>query len=273
MKKIFFTAIVILLLAGCVKTPTSYFKSEVSSQAVKHAISTQDEISAGDKENQENQNVNININKQQPEVIEEPEIGNSEIPKTFDQNIAFAPQAPFGIWDEVHEEACEEASMIMVARYIKGQNLNEQIMAEEIQKLVTWEENNGYKVDLTAQETVEVLRDYFGIKAHVVADTSVEAIKSYLANGKLIIIPAAGRLLGNPYFQTPGPIYHMLVLRGYDRNDFITNDPGTKRGEAFKYDYQTLIYAIHDWDHTLEAGGMQEEEINSTRKVIIVVEK
>ena len=87
----------------------------------------------------------------------------------------------------------------------------------------------------------------------------------------MIIIPAAGRLLGNPYFQTPGPIYHMLVIRGYNATEFITNDPGTKRGDGFKYKYQTLINAIHDWDHQRAEGGMTDEEMAQGNKVMIVV--
>ena len=36
-------------------------------------------------------------------------------------------------------------------------------------------------------------------------------IKEFLMAGKLVIVPAAGRQLGNPYYKAPGPVYHMLV--------------------------------------------------------------
>ena len=130
---------------------------------------------------------------------------------------------------------------------------------------------NNYKVDVTAQETANILADYFGITAQIAEQVTVENIKKELIKGNLIIIPAAGRLLGNPNFQTPGPIYHMLVIRGFNETEFITNDPGTKRGEGFKYKYQTLINAIHDWDHSLAEDGMTEKDINQGKKVMIII--
>lgn len=62
-------------------------------------------------------------------------------------------------------------------------------------------------------------------------------------------------MLGNPYFTPPGPIYHMLVIKGYNLTEFITNDPGTRRGADYVYSYQTLMKAIHDWNNgNVESG-------------------
>jgi hypothetical protein len=96
-----------------------------------------------------------------------------------------------------------------------------------------------------------------------------------LVSGKLVIIPAAGRLLGNPNFSGQGPIYHMLVVRGFDNKtgEFITNDPGTRKGEGYRYKYSVLINAIHDWSHKLSVDGMTDQEIASTIKAIVIVEK
>lgn len=267
--------IALIFLTGCVSDSTSSFSNtEVNNGDIKK-ISQPTSTEHIDQENEEFEEIKEPETSQvnDRELVDDKTevIKQTELPKTFDQKVLFVPQAPFANWDELHKEACEEAAMIIAAKYFQGQNLNEQIMEEEIQKLVQWEQDNGYKIDLTANETSQVLKDYFGLSATVVADVSVEAIKKYLTEGKLIIVPAAGRLLNNPYFRTPGPIYHMLVIRGYDRNEFITNDPGTKRGEGFKYKYQTLINAIHDWDHELAKEGMTEEEMNSGKKVIIVV--
>lgn len=43
----------------------------------------------------------------------------------------------------------------------------------------------------------------------------------------------------------------MLVITGFDdaKNIFITNEPGTRRGESFAYDQQKLFAAIHDWNN------------------------
>ena len=205
-------------------------------------------------------------------VDEEP---STTMPSTVDWPVLFASQAPFGVWDELHGEACEEASMIMAVKYFSKKLLTAHIMEQEILDLASWEEGNGYKIDVTANETVEILEKYFSTKAELVTEVNVERMKQELAAGNLIIIPAAGRELGNPYFQNPGPIYHMLVIRGYDSaaGVFITNDPGTKRGEGYRYKYQTLISAIHDWSHSRAEGGMTDDEMAQGRKIMIVVSK
>lgn len=195
----------------------------------------------------------------------------AQIPDKFSLNILFAQQAPFGNWDAVHEETCEEASMIMIDRYLKHQPLNEQIMEEELQKLLQWEQEHGYKLDLTAQETVDVLQEYFGVTARLSKNVTIDQIKYELSQNKPIIIPAAGRALGNPNFKYPGPIYHMLVIKGYDNSKFITNDPGTRKGNNYVYPSDRLINAIHDWNPAL-AGKMTEADMLKGEKVIVVVD-
>ena len=86
--------------------------------------------------------------------------------------------------------------------------------------------------------------------------------------GNLIILPTAGRVLENPYFTPPGPIYHNLVLIGYDdqKEIFYTNDPGIMSGNSFKYSYQNIIDSVADWNYELGT-------INSERRVMIIVKK
>jgi len=198
---------------------------------------------------------------------------NSETPNFLDYPVLFASQAPYGVWDPLHQEACEEASMIMADVYFNKKPLSSHLMEQAILDLVKWEEENNYQVDVSAEETVEILKEYFNLSAELTTEVTVEKIKKELALGKLVIVPAAGRELGNPYFHEPGPIYHMLVIRGYDEKnqEFITNDPGTKRGEGFRYQYKKMLSAVHDWNHDLAEGGMTDEEINQGRKVIIIV--
>ncbi|MEK7496957.1 MAG: C39 family peptidase [Patescibacteria group bacterium] len=164
--------------------------------------------------------------------------------------IPFTPQAPYAKWDALHQEACEEASMIMVAEYFK-QNKKLQLPADyaekEILKLVTWEEKNVYTMDVTASEVVKILKDYFNLEAKVVP-YNVSVLRAALLKKQPVLIPAAGRKLGNPYFHRPGPLYHMLVIKGFQGNEFITNDPGTKRGENFRYTEKILNKAVHDWN-------------------------
>lgn len=198
----------------------------------------------------------------------------AEIPNAYTLKIAFAQQAPFGNWDALHEEACEEASMIMADRYFRQLPLDEAVMETELQKLIKWETDRGYKVDLTAQETVDVLKNYFGRSARLSTDVTVDQIKYEISQGRPVIIPAAGRLLGNPNFKAPGPIYHMLVIKGYNDSQFITNDPGTRKGNGYIYTYNQLMNAIHDWNPTLMTDGvMTDVNMAKGAKVIVVVDK
>lgn len=215
--------------------------------------------------------------EKKPEVEKKAEVGKVtkeiKISNTLDYPVPFVSQAPYAVWDDLHKEACEEAAIIMVAKYFNNEPLNAHTMEQAILSLVKWQQDNNYKVDLTASEARDIIISQFNLNAELITEVTIDRIKKELSEGKLIIIPAAGRKLGNPYFQTPGPIYHMLVIRGYDDYNFITNDVGTKRGEGFKYQYQKLIDAIHDWDHDLAEGGMTDDEIEQGRKVIIVVSK
>lgn len=201
------------------------------------------------------------------------EVITAEIPTKLILPVLFAQQAPFSNWNEAYQEACEEASMIMADRYFKNLPLNETIMKAEIDKLFDWQKTNNYKVDLTANETVKILGDYFDLPAEVSRQVSIDRIKLELFKGNLVIVPVAGRELKNPNFKQPGPIYHMLVIKGYDGDNFITNEPGTRKGDGFKYPYQRLLEAVHDWDHQLAEGGMTDEEMSRGERVMVIVKK
>jgi VanZ family protein len=215
---------------------------------------------AGNNENNnvgstDNQSGNININTSAP------------IPERVLIKVPFTPQAPMGVWDQFHEEACEEASIIMVKYFLDGKTLNKDIAESEIQKMIKFEITKyGDYVDSDARQMVTTAREFYGLNnLKVVYDFKKEDLKKYLAQGKPIIIPAAGQLLGNPNFKYPGPPYHALVMVGYDGNTIITNDPGTRKGEGYRYNIDTLYNAIHDFPGS-------RDKITEGRKAMIVVE-
>lgn len=191
------------------------------------------------------------------------------LPASTILDVPFTSQAPYADWDELHNEACEEASVIMINEYLSG-NTDETIPTTEaekqIQEMVAWEiETIGSHKDLTAQETVDFLaKDYLDIKNAKVYDFSIDAIKAKLSTGIPVIVPAAGRLLGNPNYKQPGPVYHMLVIKGYNDKNFITNDPGTRRGRSYEYTFERVEYAAHDWNGSAD-------NINSGPKVFFTL--
>jgi len=196
--------------------------------------------------------------------------------RVVDNKMTFFSQAPYELWDELHQEACEEASMIMVNYFKKEKKLDRHTMEQEILSLVSWQKENGYQVDITAQQVQNILQLYYNIESELSLNVSVDSMKEALDAGHVIIVPAAGRMLKNPYFSGRGPIYHMLVVRGYDENtkEFITNDPGTKRGEGFRYSYSRLLNAIHDWPKPGSVqGSVNDAEMEKGVPAMVIIQR
>ncbi len=192
---------------------------------------------------------------------------SSTIRAAVNWDVPFTSQAPLANWDELHQEACEEASVLMVLRYFQGKHIGSPEQANaEIERLVAVNEALGFPVDDTAAEIIILLQSQDPtLTATLLKNPTEKVLKEVLSEGKLVIVPVAGKQLGNPYFTAPGPRYHMLVVRGYTDNGYvITNDPGTKRGKEYAYRWDVFLNAIHDWN-----GG----DVESGEKVVVVVEK
>lgn len=174
----------------------------------------------------------------------------AKLPESFSIKVPFTTQAPLVNWDNAHEEACEEASLIMVHHFIDKTTIISKESAEaEIQDLLTYETENSYTVDVTVKELSQIAKGYYSLsKGRIETNPTIEKIKTEIAANRPIIIPAAGKMLGNPNFQNGGPNYHMLVITGYEGDEFIVNDPGTRKGENYRYKQDILFAAIHDWD-------------------------
>ena len=181
------------------------------------------------------------------ELRKEPE---SQLPESFTLDIPFICQAPLANWKPPFDQACEEAAVLTIDYYFQQKVVKPDIAAKEIQEIVNFETKNyNFGTSISAEQTAQLIRDYFGYKAEVRYDISLDDIKRELVKGNSVIAPAAGRMLGNPYFTPPGPVYHMLVIKGYTPDKFIVSDPGTRRGANFTYSYQVLEKAIHDWNN------------------------
>lgn len=203
--------------------------------------------------------------EQAPAPVEVP--AEAAIPASFNLAAPFTSQAPFANWDAVHEETCEEAAVYMVVAYYRGVagQIPPQTAEDELQGLVALEnEMFGFYQDTTALQTAYLAEKMYGNSAQVETDPTVESIKAHVAAGRPVIVPTAGRLLRNPNFSGDGPPYHMIVIRGYTETSFVTNDPGTRRGEEYVYDIGTVMNAMHDWTGSYET-------IESGPKAILVI--
>lgn len=189
-----------------------------------------------------------------------------ELPAEIQLNVPFTPQAPFGIWDADHNEACEEAALVMVNAYLDNEKLTPETADTQILRLIGWEELNGYKVDVDAHEMGQLAKDYLYKNYKIYYDDQVteKRIKNLLNKGYPVILPVAGQMLGNPYFRGEGPPYHVIVLIGYNETNFITHDPGTRNGESYEYSIDTIMNSIHDW-----TGSKQT--IKEGRKAMLIM--
>ncbi len=202
----------------------------------------------------------------EPETLDEPS-ETEELPLQFNLAVPFTSQAPGGDWSEPYQEACEEASLYMVHRYYEGDpsgSIDPATADAGIWEVVNFENALfGFYKDTTASQTAVLVEQMWGYeRVDVLEDPTVDEIKAHVAAGRPVIVPAAGRQLGNPFFTPPGPFYHMLVIKGYTEDTFITNDPGTRRGENYSYDFDVLMNAIHDWN---------DGDVENGKKVAIVM--
>lgn len=201
------------------------------------------------------------------------------LPATMEEinlDVPFSTQAPHANWALPYQEACEEASALLVHRFYTGENLTPDIADQELLKIIEWEKITlGYYEHTTVEETARILREYFGhAKVDVRYDFNLDDLKREVAAGRPLILPFAGRELGNPNYRQPGPVYHMLVVKGFTKDGrIITNDVGTRRGHNYVYDPQILFNAIHDapsggsvWNVTDPA-----QHIKTGRKAMIIV--
>lgn len=191
-----------------------------------------------------------------------------DVPSEINLAVPWMSQAPHANWDFPYQEACEEASMIMVDAFYKGRterlDINE--ADEAVKKLVAYQNDKyGDYKDTDVAQTAKIIKDYFGYKdVRVLSFKTTEDIKNILVRGYPVIIPFFGKALKNPNYRNDGPLYHMMVVKGYtDDGLFITGDPGTRKGEDYVYPYSRIIEAAHDWN-----GG---DVMNGAKLMIVVL--
>lgn len=183
----------------------------------------------------------------------------------------FIVQAPFADWDDPRQQdACEEASVIMAVKWSQGvTKISKSDALELILEIVTYEEEiYGSNKDTSIQDTFErIVKGYFDFEnASLVAVNSAQDLKDILQENVVVIMPANGKALNNPNFSGDGPDKHMLILKRYDadKDQFISNDPGTRNGENYPYSSKTIMNALQNYKTT---GAEGEPEPNA---VIVV---
>lgn len=167
--------------------------------------------------------------------------------------VPFTPQAPYGNWHQPWQDACEETSIAMVNNYYQNnftKKLNVAKAKNDINEIIKIKEGKwGKSLDENTTKVIDLINNFLPWEAKAIINPSLEDLKNEIDNNRPIIIPAYGKALKNPYFKNGGPEYHMLVISGYDndKNEFITQEPGTKYGLDFRYSFAIIMDAFHDY--------------------------
>lgn len=168
-------------------------------------------------------------------------------------NVPFTSQAPEGIWKRPWDMACEEATTAMIDLYYSGYDKEKIDVAkakENIMRLVRIENNYlGFNKDTNANQIVDIINKFLPWEARVVENPTLEQMRAELDAGRPLIAPTHARLLNNKYYNSGHLDYHVFVIIGYDDNtkEFIAHDPGTGKGLDYRYPYDTIMDALHDF--------------------------
>lgn len=203
----------------------------------------------------------------------EPVIKSPDFEVVINKNVPFLVQAPFADWqDPMQQDACEEASMIMIDAWVKNYELPKKDGLDKITKLSRYiDKIYGSSKDSSIEEIKEILGDYFKIeKTQLYYDTNLEEIKGLLKEGKVLIVGVNGQTIGNEHFSGIGPLNHMVVLIGYDEEtrNFLAHDPGTRHGKEYRYPYENFVESIRNYKSSAEISDRNEQ-----RKVVLAIAK
>lgn len=164
--------------------------------------------------------------------------------------VPFSSQAPDGNWSQPWQDFCEETSIMMVNSFYAGKTLTKKSAKEDI-LLVNKIKETVYdkSLDENAEKITSLINNFLPWSSQVINNPTLKQLKEQIDLGQPVLLPVYGKALRNPYFKNGGPDYHLIVISGYDNSsrEFITNDPGTRRGLDFRYNYDTILGAMHDY--------------------------
>lgn len=200
-----------------------------------------------------------------------PTISPSPAPQYVDTAVPFTAQAPLGQWNNpVFQDGCEEASILMAMAWVGKASIASPTQASSaISQISDFElEKYGEFRDRSAKDAATLIHDFYEypyIEFH--KNISAEDIITQLQQGNVVIVPVNGQKLENKNFTPPGPERHMLVVRGWDpkTQEFITNDPGTRLGNGYRYKKELFASALRDYK-----TGYHEAIPNIKKNMIVI---
>ncbi|MDD3480882.1 MAG: C39 family peptidase [Patescibacteria group bacterium] len=193
------------------------------------------------------------VTKEPETVVEEAKV--EEVPEAEEEviikpsallSVPYTVQAPEQSWN-IHEESCEEAVVLMSHYFLVGSKLSvipADTASSAMLKMKAWQvKNYGSEPDLTIERIGKFGKSYYGHNYRYTENVRVEDIKREVSLGNPVIVPVMTHSLGNPNYGRENT-YHALLIKGYDKDGVITNDPGVSKGKDYRYTWKTLFSAI-----------------------------
>lgn len=191
----------------------------------------------------------------------------SGIPDYFLNKTAFVPQAPEKNWDQPWQDSCEEAAILTVKYYFENKTPDTATLLKDYEQLFSQSSTH----DINLAQMSQIASDLYNYDSKIIDNPDTDTIEKYLSQGHILIAPANGKILfkENKYFKNGGPVYHNLVILGYDHNkkQFIVHDVGTQFGAYFKYSYDLLMNSIHDFPDS----GIKADIDQGPKRILILL--
>ena len=159
-------------------------------------------------------------------------------------DVPFVSEAPENIWKGSWVNACEEASIMMVDEYYKGNiSVSTSTAKTYLSNLFTVQKKlYGSDANSDSVRIKKMIDENTEFKAEIVINPTIEDIKNEIKAGRPIISLHRGFDLKNPNipFLPTGSSYHTVVVVGYDdlNKSFVVHDPGDQySGANYTYTY------------------------------------
>jgi hypothetical protein len=115
---------------------------------------------------------------------------------------------------------------------------------KELRAQKTWQIKNwGAERDLSMQKIGELAQGYYGNQFKLIPSVTPEQIRAEVSAGRPVMVPVMTQSLKNPHYS-PGNVYHILLIKGYDAAGVVTNDAGVKEGKDWHYSWDILWSAV-----------------------------
>lgn len=223
------------------------------------------------------------------------------IPNKKNLDIKFYTQFPIWIFSLPFREYCEEASILGGLYYLNGVEPSIDIYVKDLHKIRDIEEKlywEGWYKNTSIDQThlilylfqnPEFIEPYFNAKTQieknkiqteltrinkerwkvmwrVIENPSTLDLMKEINYWNPIVVPVNWRNLKNIYFTQPWPLYHNILLKWYDEENFIFSEVWTTRWENYIYKKSLIMNNIHD----VILGSWPDDYILWASKVLVL---